>query len=527
MNLGSKLLIVVLALGLFSSADTGPRTAASSAGNDGAAMFSNGKATTNGRSEAGSATAAPSASHEELVLIRDALAAQQQQIRQLQEGMAQRDRQIQKLEQQLQSMSPAPVPPESASISGTQSAEADNSKPSGTSSEAAPQEEQKRVSPVESLLSRFRLNGDIRVRQEDFFQSFDGCVSPNCDTRVRERIRLRLGIQGKLNEDFIGGLYIASGVLTDPTSTNETLTNFFEKKAIGFDRGYITYNPVRHKWLSLTGGKFAYTWNRTSQTFDPDLNPEGFSEKLSWDLNAPFIKSFTANGIQMFFNEASKGADSFAAGGQIASKLEVGKLWTITPSYTLLNWRNIDAILNAAPAVTGATTVGPFAPNGMTNATFTDAAGTRHFASQFLYSDLILGNQVKTPIRKLPFNLTLEYENNLNAATNQSHMYFGEAGFGQQKERGDWNFGYAFLRQEQDSVIASFDESDQRSPTNVVQHRVFLQYKVRNNTQLAFTDWIGRTLNVNLVNAAKATGLPAGRQDPWLNRLQFDLIYSF
>jgi len=95
------------------------------------------------------------------------------------------------------------------------------------------------------------------------------------------------------------------------------------------------------------------------------------------------------------------------------------------------------------------------------------------------------------------------------------------------RNKGDWNFGYAFLRQEQDSVIGSFNESDQRAPTNVLQHHLYLQYKLRQNLQLAFTQWIGRTLDVRLQNAAKATGLPAGRQDPFLNRLQFDAIYSF
>ncbi len=80
-------------------------------------------------------------------------------------------------------------------------------------------------------------------------------------------------IDGQLNEDFIGGFALATGSIGDPTSTNETLTNVFDRKTIALDRGFITYNPVAHNWLSLTGGKFAYTWQRTSVTFDPDLEP--------------------------------------------------------------------------------------------------------------------------------------------------------------------------------------------------------------------------------------------------------------
>jgi len=41
---------------------------------------------------------------------------------------------------------------------------------------------------------------------------------------------LRLGLEGKLGEDFTGGLASATGSLGDPTTTNETLTNFFDRK---------------------------------------------------------------------------------------------------------------------------------------------------------------------------------------------------------------------------------------------------------------------------------------------------------
>src|SRR2546430_2725814 len=101
----------------------------------------------------------------------------------------------------------------------------------------------------------------------------------------------------KLGEDFIGGIYMASGAnlngvasLTDPISTNETLTTFFERKTVGFDRGYVIFQPQAAKWIKLTGGKFAYDWEHTDLTFDPDLNPEGFTEKLSFDFNNPLVK---------------------------------------------------------------------------------------------------------------------------------------------------------------------------------------------------------------------------------------------
>ena len=178
------------------------------------------------------------------------------------------------------------------------------------------QAQDKRLSALSNVLGRFRFSGDMRVRGEGFYQ--DGSLSRN-----RARLRVRLGLDGRLNEDFLGGISIATGTLGDPTTTNETFTNAFDRKTIGLDRGYITYNPVAANWLSLTGGKFAFPWTRTSLTFDPDLNPEGFNEKFSFNLNSPVLKNFTVQGIELLYNEVSKGADSFAVGGQISSQLEV------------------------------------------------------------------------------------------------------------------------------------------------------------------------------------------------------------
>jgi len=76
-------------------------------------------------------------------------------------------------------------------------------------------------------------------------------------------------------------------------------------------------------------------------------------------------------------------------------------------------------------------------------------------------------------------------------------------------------------------VIASFAESDQRAPTNILQNRVYALWKLRSNTVASFTWWHGRTLNSFLLNAALPAGIQPGKEEPYLNRFQFDLIYTF
>jgi hypothetical protein len=523
---------------------------------------------------------------EDVQSLREALAAQQQQIQQLRNEMQKRDAALQQAQQSAQQAQQQLQQAQTAASDAQQKAAAAESaaneqkdtvsklnhdmadvRTALTNSALTAQEDQKRTSALEALVSRVRFNGDVRVRGESFFQ-------PGTQDRNRARIRVRFGFDGKLNEDFTSGLYLATGSFGDPTTTNESLTNVFDRKTIGLDRAWITYNPLAHKWLSLTGGKFAYPWQRTSATFDPDLNPEGFDQKFSWDLKSRVAKNVTLQLMQLLYNESSGGQDSYALGGQLSAKLQYGR-WTATPSFLTLKWNRPDAILQQSAFAVAATTtgtpatlttpaVGPFnvpgegpgcarvtgansfppcafAPNGMTNATFVDAKGNAHFYSGFNYADFILNNQIKMGIERLPLNVLLEFEANLDAQNHpldskgkllsnlgsQNKEYGFDVSVGQTKNKNDVQVGYAWLRQEQDSVIASFNESDQRAPTNILQNRVYALWKVRPNTVAGLTWWHGRTLNTFLENAAKATGVSTGQQEPYLNRFQFDLIYSF
>ncbi len=532
--------------------------------------------------------AEPAVTAADVQSLKDAIAAQQQQIQQLTQQLQQNQQAWQQAQQQLQQAqsTAADAQQKAASVQAASdqqqstvsklSSDVADVKTTVTNSVTSGQEEQKRVSALESAFGRFRFSGDMRVRGEDFFQR-------GVPDRNRARIRARFGIDGQLNEDFIGGIYLASGTLGDPSTTNETLTNFFDRKTIGIDRGYITYNPIAHKWLSLTGGKFAFPWQRTSLTFDPDINPEGFDAKLSFDVHAGPVRNFTVQGMQLLLNEVSRGPDSYASGGNASAKLDFG-FWTLTPSYTLLNWHLADALLQASAFAVQATSTGTtsttggvitttgsgqtpgegpgcqpifgydtvppcvFAPNGMTNATFTtvNSAGTAvtpHFLSHFLYSDVILNNQFKTGIPRLPVNLLLEFEENLNAAAHpldtkgkatgfgrQNKGYGLDFSLGQTQKKNDVQFGYSWWRIEQDAIIASFGESDQRAPTNILQNRVYALWKIQRNVLAQYTLWLGRTLNTDLENnaaTAAKTISTAGAKEPTLKRQQIDLIYTF
>jgi hypothetical protein len=535
--------------------------------------------------------------------LKEAVAAQQQQIRQQNQLVEQLRSQLQQLVDATQQANAAAQKAASGvdqaqttAVQAQQSATQAKSVADQAASNAADvksalavvntttQDERRQLSALEALVGRFRFSGDVRIRGESYFQS--GVPDDNL-----ARIRVRFGMDGQLNQDFIAGFALATGSLGNPTSTNETLTNVFDRKTIALDRGFITYNPVAHSWLTLTGGKFPYPWQRTSVTFDPDLNPEGFDEKASFDFSGP-LQNVNIQGIELLYNQANgkpgiPSQDSYALGMQIAGRFVFGP-WTATPSFLTLKWNRPDAILQESAFATGATTTGyqpptptggptpspitgipipgegqgcakgtsfpsfppcVFAPNGMTNATYVDSKGVPHFYSGYNYADFIIPNQIQTGFARLPVNILLEFLDNLDAENHplntkgaviktlgsQNKEYGFDVSVGQVKNKNDIQVGYAWYREEQDAAIASFVESDQRAPTNILQNRIYALWKVRSNTLASFTWWHGRALNTNLENnvalfnnySSVATISKPGQQEPYLNRLQFDLIYTF
>src|SRR6185312_10763177 len=405
------------------------------------------------RVKSATVTAVAAASQEDLRSLRDLVLAQQkqletqnQQVHQLQDqlhkvldAVQQANTNVQKLQSGAnQAQATAAQAQQSATEAQHAAAEATSAAASATSVTSSLQSqakaEQIKIEAFQNVLGRFRLSGDIRVRGDNYTQ--DGTQDRN-----RARVRIRLGVDGQLNEDFVGSIALATGSMGDPTTTNETLTNAFDRKTIALDRGYIAYSPVAHPWLSLTAGKFPYLWQRTSVTGDPDLNPEGFDQKFSFNHNG-FLQNFTVQALELLYNESSTGQDSYVLGAQAQARLKAGP-WTATASVLNQHWNRPDVLLQESAFVVAATSTGSstagslpvqgegpgcstngnlpkfapcaLAPNGMTNATFIDATGKPHFYSGFDLLDFIVNNQIQTGASKFPINLIIEYEQNLDA----------------------------------------------------------------------------------------------------------------
>jgi hypothetical protein len=370
-------------------------------------------------------------------------------------------------------------------------------------------------------LGNFSFSGDIRVRYEPFFQE----GAPN---RNRERFRARFNLTGKLSDEFSGGLSLATGTLDDPVSTNQTLTGFFNRKNFGLDKAWITYKPGFAKFLKLDAGKFAYPWYRTPLTFDSDMNPEGFAETLSFDLKSQVLKNITLVGFQLPINEVSGGYDSFVLGGQIQLQFRIS-------SKVRLGLYGAGININRADPIAVSVATGTLKPSLSNSNTYrhNSSGVVVGYATKFAYLDAIMKLDIDTTPR-FPATIEFNFVNNVRGSQERSG-YWTDVTVGRQKEAGDLQFGYSFIRIEKDAVIGAWNESDLRSNTNVLNHRLKFAYMFKGNFTGQLTTWIGKLANPldntdlvpSGVRAACIGENVSSCRDPYLKRLQMDLIYKF
>jgi hypothetical protein len=135
-------------------------------------------------------------------------------------------------------------------------------------------------SKTPSWMERMTFYGDTRLRFEH--TSYDDTViaghNKTKSGKDRFRIRLRLGLRSQIHPDVELGFRMATGSDSDPTSTNQTMGNYFaEFQNWGVDRAYIKWTPgwVPQKGLMFEFGKAPQPFMTSKAIWDGDVVPEG------------------------------------------------------------------------------------------------------------------------------------------------------------------------------------------------------------------------------------------------------------
>ncbi len=131
-------------------------------------------------------------------------------------------------------------------------------------------------SAVPKWVNKIKLGGDLRLRHDtQWREEKDGDV--NYD-RHRERFRLRVKMDAQVLDSLDVGLRFASGA-GEQNTTNQSYDSHFRGKAVWIDRVYAAWKP--NDAFSFVVGKQANPLFASALTWDPDVNPEGLSEKFN------------------------------------------------------------------------------------------------------------------------------------------------------------------------------------------------------------------------------------------------------
>jgi hypothetical protein len=115
-----------------------------------------------------------------------------------------------------------------------------------------------------------------RNAPEVFHQVQGQNLANTTEDRDRFRLRARLGLTARITPEIAAGLRLATGTLSDPVSTNQTLGQSGNKYSFVLDRAYVkAHSDTALPWLTATAGRMPNPWFSTNLVWDDDLNFEG------------------------------------------------------------------------------------------------------------------------------------------------------------------------------------------------------------------------------------------------------------
>ena len=454
------------------------------------------------------------------------------------------------------------------------------------------EQSKKNTEAIAKQLGSMTFSGDMRLRYESFYGLLNSSANDDnpaifgnpLTTRQRFRIRARLAIRGQIGKEFDWGLRLATGSLADPFSTNQTLTDFYNRKPFGLDQAFITWVPRRLPGLRLQAGKFEVPWVRTELTIDNDMQPEGFAETYSrgfkksslknvtlvaWQLpflerNSAFVRN--ANGTVNLSESKRAGRDLALYGAQVRGRFEFSPTISLTLSASDLFFSGTQFIspiqvfgnniqlpvtftipataTSPAQTITTQVTIPRdllVAGNGNLGlSTATNNAVNRdgRLASGFNLVDL-MGRLELNHSKRFPIALILDFVTNtqthdvvvagpgganLFVKNNENNGYYAEIQAGRQKERGDLQFNYTFFRIEKDAVLTPFNFSDIFQQSDTRAHRIIFNYTVDPRVVLSVIGIITERPN-GLLGVFGNT--PPGSLNRPTTRLQIDTTFRF
>ncbi|MFL6580955.1 MAG: putative porin [Burkholderiales bacterium] len=145
---------------------------------------------------------------------------------------------------------------------------------------------------VPEVLKSVELFGDVRLRYEDRIARAPTDTATS-EERQRWRYALRVGLRGDASENFFYGLRLDTGTygrsawvtMGDDNSSNGSKSSQSNKSsdAVAVGLAFIGWKPT--DWAQVIAGRQTNPLYTSSMVWDPDITPEGLTERFSWKLS--------------------------------------------------------------------------------------------------------------------------------------------------------------------------------------------------------------------------------------------------
>jgi len=333
---------------------------------------------------------------------------------------------------------------------------------------------------------KIKLSGDLRYRHETIDSQSSG---KNQDSTNRNRIRARLGLDVKVNEEWDLGFRFATGT-SDPSSTNQSLESGFAKKDIWLDLAYFNWHPKKYaNRLNIYGGKMPNPFYRAGNNqliWDDDVNPEGIAAKYV----IPFSDSNTAlyvngGGFWLKADEGSTGAASLWGIQSYVKHDFKNKNYMLggLSYYTFGNLEGKDGLYKASG--TGASKFGnTMTGSGTTTSPYQYASG---------YNILEVFGEYGFKFVNKPTNVYGSYVKNTAATSSEDTGWLIGTTFNKAKDPGSWELGYNYRDLQKDAAVGVLTDSDFiGGGTNGTGHMFSAKYQFTKNIQGGLTYFLSQ-----------------------------------
>ena len=193
-------------------------------------------------------------------------------------------------------------------------------------------------------LERISIYGDLTLRYEGWW--YDDFKGKSTDQRTRWRFRSHLGVKSMVNEDLEVGVRMATAADDDPTSTVQTMDNWFGEKSWGLDRAYAKYTPgYLDKIVTVTAGKFETPLVRTSINWDVDVQPEGAYLNFRFNKTGSVQPFLTMAGLVVKEQRSDNPGDAYVYVPQAGVEAKLGD-WRLLGATSYHMWDGFEKVGN-------------------------------------------------------------------------------------------------------------------------------------------------------------------------------------